>query len=110
MIRLTIITALGLGLSALVFAQERTEPRPGLAELERELVGPQDGDEAAEEGDEDEEIVPSQQQTFTQENTVILRALDKITGRSTDFEMEVGTPNVYGSLRIDLQTCFQTPP
>ncbi|MEL6727244.1 MAG: DUF2155 domain-containing protein [Pseudomonadota bacterium] len=110
MIRLTIITALGLGLSALVFAQERTEPRPGLSELERELFGPQDGDEAAEEGDEDEEIVPSQQQTFTQENTVILRALDKITGRSTDFEMEVGTPKVYGSLRIDLQTCFQTPP
>ncbi|MEO0449127.1 MAG: DUF2155 domain-containing protein [Pseudomonadota bacterium] len=110
MIRLTIITALGLGLSALVFAQERTEPRPGLSELERELFGPQDSDDAAEEGEEDEEIVPSQQQTFTQENTVILRALDKITGRSTDFEMEVGTPKVYGSLRIDLQTCFQTPP
>ncbi|MEL7540218.1 MAG: DUF2155 domain-containing protein, partial [Pseudomonadota bacterium] len=37
-------------------------------------------------------------------------ALDKITGRSTDFEMLIGEPKVYGSLRIDLQTCFQTPP
>lgn len=110
MIRLTIIAAFGLGLSALVFAQERDEPRPGLSELERELFGPQDGDEATDGLEEDEDIVPSQQQTFIQENTVILRALDKITGRSTDFEMEVGTPKVYGSLRIDLQTCFQTPP
>ena len=110
MIRLAIVAALGLCVSALVFAQERDEPRPGLSELERELFGPQDGDEDDELLEDEDEIQPSQQQTFIQENTVILRALDKITGRSTDFEMQVGTPKVYGSLRIDLQTCFQTPP
>ncbi len=110
MIRLAIIAALGVGLSAFVFAQERDEPRPGFSELERELFGPQDGDEDDGLIDDEDAIQPSQQQTFVQKNTVILRALDKITGRSTDFEMEVGTPKVYGSLRIDLQTCFQTPP
>ncbi|MAN73150.1 MAG: cellulase [Henriciella sp.] len=39
-----------------------------------------------------------------------LRALDKITGRSTDFEIEVGKPVVYGVLEVDLKVCFQTPP
>lgn len=48
--------------------------------------------------------------TYTQEQTATLRALDKITGRSTDFEIKVGEPVIYGSLKIDLDTCFQTPP
>lgn len=48
--------------------------------------------------------------TYSQQTTATLRALDKITGRSTDFEIEVGEPVIYGSLRIDLQVCFQTPP
>lgn len=48
--------------------------------------------------------------TYTQEQTATLRALDKITGRSTDFEIEVGAPVIYGSLHIDLEACFQTPP
>ncbi|MEM1088026.1 MAG: DUF2155 domain-containing protein [Pseudomonadota bacterium] len=49
-------------------------------------------------------------ETYRQYDTATLRALDKITGRSTDFEMSVGEPMVYGSLRIDLSTCFQAPP
>jgi len=49
-------------------------------------------------------------ETYAQYETATLRALDKITGRSTDFEMRVGEPMVYGSLRIDLETCFQAPP
>lgn len=49
-------------------------------------------------------------QTFRKKDTAILRALDKITGRSTDFEMQVGEPQIYGSLRIDLDVCYQTPP
>lgn len=49
-------------------------------------------------------------ETYKQYETATLRALDKITGRSTDFEIVVGEPMVYGSLRIDLQTCFQAPP
>lgn len=48
--------------------------------------------------------------TYVQKDTALLRALDKITGRSTDFEMKVGEPKVYGSLRVDLEVCFQKPP
>lgn len=48
--------------------------------------------------------------SFAQYETATLRALDKITGRSTDFAIEVAEPKVFGSLRIDLQVCFQTPP
>ncbi len=48
--------------------------------------------------------------TYRQKDTVTLRALDKITGRSTDFEMKVGEPKVYGSLRVDLEVCYQKPP
>ncbi len=48
--------------------------------------------------------------SYSQYETANLRALDKITGRSTDFEIRVDEPKVFGSLRIDLQVCFQTPP
>lgn len=49
-------------------------------------------------------------ETYRKYDTATLRALDKITGRSTDFEVRVGEPQVYGSLRIDLEVCFQAPP
>ena len=52
----------------------------------------------------------AQSPSFVRKETAQLRALDKITGRSTDFVMTVGEPQVYGSLRIDLDVCFQTPP
>lgn len=52
----------------------------------------------------------SQEPSYQQKDTAVLRALDKITGRSTDFTMVVGEPQIYGSLRVDLQVCFQTPP
>lgn len=48
--------------------------------------------------------------TLVQKNEATLRALDKITGRSTDIVVKVGEPVVYGSLRVDLKTCFQAPP
>ncbi|WP_300378500.1 DUF2155 domain-containing protein [Henriciella sp.] len=60
--------------------------------------------EPGEESEEDEG------RTYTEEKTATLRALDKITGRSTDFEIEVGEPVVYGALKIGLEVCFQTPP
>ncbi|MEM6557715.1 MAG: DUF2155 domain-containing protein [Pseudomonadota bacterium] len=105
MIRTIGLGLLGIAMVALAGAQERDE---GVRDLERELFG----DEATTDGDEldEDELVPTQKRTYKQYDTVILRALDKITGRSTDFEMLVGEPKVYGSLRIDLQTCFQTPP
>ncbi len=48
--------------------------------------------------------------TFTNKNRATLRALDKITGRSTDIVVKVGEPVVFGSLRVELKACFQTPP
>ncbi|MDJ0922517.1 MAG: DUF2155 domain-containing protein [Henriciella sp.] len=53
---------------------------------------------------------PAQSPTYVQTETVTLRALDKITGRSTDFELVKGEPQIYGSLRVDVEVCFQTPP
>jgi len=48
--------------------------------------------------------------TYAKQDRATLRALDKITGRSTDIVVKVGQPVVYGSLSIELKTCFQTPP
>ncbi len=57
-----------------------------------------------------ENKTPGRHGSMSEEKTATLRALDKITGRSTDFEIEVGEPVVYGSLKIDLEVCFQSPP
>lgn len=105
------IRAIGLGFIAIgcfAFASAQSADQ-GVRDLERELFGVDGADEQAGEDDEDG-LVATQKRNYQQKDTVILRALDKITGRSTDFEMLVGEPKVYGSLRIDLQTCFQTPP
>ncbi len=48
--------------------------------------------------------------TYLQRDGVIVRALDKITGRSTDFEISANDPKAFGSLFIDVDVCFQTPP
>ena len=42
--------------------------------------------------------------------TAVLRALDKITGRSTDIEVRTGGPVVFGSLKIEMQVCYKAPP
>ena len=48
--------------------------------------------------------------TFVQKDTATLRALDKITGRSTDIDVKVGEPVVFGSLKVELQVCYQSKP
>lgn len=48
--------------------------------------------------------------TYAKKDRATLRALDKITGRSTDIVIKVGEPVVFGSLNIELKACFQTPP
>ena len=48
--------------------------------------------------------------TYAQKDRATLRALDKITGRSTDIEVKVGEPVVFGSLKVELKACYQTPP
>lgn len=47
---------------------------------------------------------------YNKKDTATLRALDKITGRSTDIIINVGEPIVFGSLNVDLKVCYQTPP
>ena len=56
--------------------------------------------------DEPEEPV----KTFDKYESATLRALDKITGRSTDIDVELDDPIVFGSLNIRMKSCFQTPP
>ena len=112
MIRSIFAGLLGAGLAVAAISQEAPNSENTTDDATRSLaeeLGFGEDDLALTE-DGELEIVPTQRQTFQQKDTVILRALDKITGRSTDFEMLVGIPKVYGSLRIDLQTCFQTPP
>lgn len=107
MIRAATLGFLGMTAAVFAFAQNAHQPERTVSDLERELFGTDEADPDAE-GEED--IVASRPRNYKQYDTVMLRALDKITGRSTDFEMLVGAPKVYGSLRIDLQTCYQTPP
>lgn len=82
------------------YAQEGDTPAGGDGQVTS-------GESALEDGtEEDEDTGP----TYQQERMATLRALDKITGRSTDFEIEVDEPVIYGSLEVDLKACFQTPP
>lgn len=48
--------------------------------------------------------------TYVRVETATLRALDKITGRSTDLQIETGEPILYGALKIEMKACYQTPP
>ena len=107
MIRVATLGLVGIAAAVFAYAQNSDESEPTVSDLERELFGTDSADPDAE---IEEEIIESRPRTYQQYETVMLRALDKITGRSTDFEMLVGEPKVYGSLRIDLQTCYQTPP
>jgi len=58
----------------------------------------------------EEEVTPLIENTWIQSEEATLRGLDKITGRSTDFTVKVGEPQVFGSLEITLATCFARPP
>lgn len=41
---------------------------------------------------------------------VLLRGLDKITGRTSELEVAVGEQVVYGGVRVTVRACHQTPP
>jgi hypothetical protein len=105
-IRAVTLGLIGCAAAVFAYAQNADESERTISDLERELFGTDE----SEPGEDEEEIVESRPRTYQPHETVMLRALDKITGRSTDFEMLVGEPKVYGSLRIDLQACYQTPP
>ena len=58
----------------------------------------------------DEEELDAIEVSYDQYPSATLRALDKITGRSTDIRVQTDTPIVFGSLNIEMKTCYQTPP
>lgn len=79
------------------------------SESSRDIRGRSIAEEATATAEEDEE--PEQPKVYyDQFETATLRALDKITGRSTDIAVEVGAPEVFGSLNVELKACYQTPP
>lgn len=47
---------------------------------------------------------------YQERPAVLLRGLDKITGRSTDLELAVGDKLIFGGLRVTAKACHQTPP
>lgn len=59
--------------------------------------------------EEVEDIAPLEV-SYNQYAGATLRALDKITGRSTDIQVLTDSPVVFGSLNIEMKTCYQTPP
>ncbi|MFN3214583.1 MAG: DUF2155 domain-containing protein [Henriciella sp.] len=108
MIRAATLGLVGIVAGAFALAQTAEDTEPTVSDLERELFGTELDDPDAE--SDEEELIATRPRNYQPHETVMLRALDKITGRSTDFEMLVGEPKVYGSLRIDLEACYQTPP
>ena len=53
---------------------------------------------------------PALAQSYAPYEKATLRTLDKITGRSTDIEVAVDEPVVFGSLTLTMRACFRTPP
>jgi len=68
------------------------------------------GIDGLEEADEALEASAPVEIRYDRYNTATLRALDKITGRSTDIDVTVDKPVIFGSLRVTLKSCHQTPP
>lgn len=42
--------------------------------------------------------------------SVVLRGVDKVTGRTTTSEIQIGVPTVFGHIRITPQRCLKKPP
>lgn len=106
MIRTLMIGLTGVFLcNGFAFAQQEEAPLPALT--------PAEADDAVELdalGNPIEEEPEEIEVRYDQYQTATLRALDKITGRSTDIDVRVKEPVVFGSLNVELQTCYQTPP
>ncbi|MEL6662987.1 MAG: DUF2155 domain-containing protein [Pseudomonadota bacterium] len=89
------------------------EPEPEIVEAPRETDANDTADASDSEADGEAADEDEAEQVLIRWNkyeTAKLRGLDKITGRFTDIDMEVGTPVTFGTLRVEIQTCFQTPP
>lgn len=55
-------------------------------------------------------IAAAHARTFSDFDTVVLRSLDKITARTTTFEVQVGKTVQFGTIYIRPQSCRETPP
>ena len=53
---------------------------------------------------------PVDEPEYIQQPAVLLRGLDKISGRSTDINLAVDESAMFGGLRISVKACHQTPP
>lgn len=47
--------------------------------------------------------------TMIQHDTAVLRLLDKVTARVEQVELGVGKTHLFGSLKVELRSCQQTP-
>lgn len=102
--------------SGFALAQVNTSPDEALSKQEERILGlsepsAQTGVDPLDTQAEVEELEAEPDPVrYEQHQTATLRALDKITGRSTNITVETGTPIVFGSLNVELQTCYQTEP
>ena len=103
--------ALAAGMLVLGQAAAQDAASGGVADVERmaEQAGPF-GENVLEDETNLLEAAAPVEIRYDRYTTATLRALDKITGRSTDIEVTVDEPVIFGSLRVTLKSCHQTPP
>lgn len=114
MMRAALLACLLSGASLGAFAQETSvDPETPAGEMagdalasEQDMTGAEG--EAADAGEDD--VTEERMPVWLQRQTATLRGLDKITGRSTDFDVVVGEIYNFGSLEIDMKVCYQKPP
>lgn len=96
-------------------AQPEIEPSPPVESPEETSEAASSGEEGddseaetsdGEEAEEEERVALR----WNQFKTATLRGLDKITGRFTDIDTVVGETVTFGTLSVEVQTCFQTRP
>lgn len=59
---------------------------------------------------EQKQDLKSRAEALLTREAVTLRALEKITGESTDIQVKVGEQAIFGGLRVTVRACHQTPP
>lgn len=115
MMRTALLALFLLGAVPLALAQETpVDPDVPVTSDEAETLPGEtsetDETDAEGEAEEEEDEENVRERVWLQRQTASLRGLDKITGRSTDFQVVVGEIYRFGSLELDLKVCFQTPP
>ena len=91
-------SALTLGLSAAVIAQDVSEPDM------------QDGEQRIEPAEPGPRVSDRDELSSEPGSVLVLRGLDKISARTTDFEAPIGETVRYGALSITARYCRQRPP